>query len=45
MFYAPLISVLFVAQLLVAVLAVPAFLLDSVCSRSLALPFNRAHPQ
>jgi hypothetical protein len=37
MIFTPLLSVLFVAQLLVAVLAVPASSLDSVCSHSLAL--------
>ncbi len=44
MFFTPLRSVLVVAQLLVAVLAVPAPLLDSVCSRSLTLSFCGLSP-
>lgn len=44
MLFTPIRSVLFLAQLLVAVLAAPAPLSDSVCSRSLTLSHSVAYP-
>ena len=45
MLFTPLCSVIFVAQLLGAVLAVPSPLLDSVCSRLLTHSNSVAYPQ